>query len=214
MVRIEILSDTICPWCFIGKRRLERALAARPELRVEVAWRPFQLNPDMPAEGMEREAYYAAKFGDGKTRAAIFARVIAAGAEEGIAFNFPAIRRTPNTLSSHRLIRWAGEFGRQNAVVELIFRRYFLDGENIGDHTVLVAIAREAGLDAAAIAARLAENIDIDRVLAEDQYARSLGIRGVPFFIVDRKYAVSGAQDPSIFHQLFDLAGRDAALAS
>ena len=133
-MQIDIVSDTICPWCYIGKRKFERALETRPDLSVDISWRPFQLNPHMPAGGMDRDAYLATKFG-GDTRAGhIYRAVSDAGRAVGIAFDFDRIRRTPSTLDSHRMIRWARSAGVQNDLVEILFRRYFLAGDDIGDH--------------------------------------------------------------------------------
>lgn len=212
-MRIDIISDTICPWCFIGKRRLARALKQRPEPQVEITWRPFQLNPDMPREGMDRQSYLTAKFGSEANSAEIYARVAEAGRGEGIAFNFAGIPRTPNTLDSHRLIRWAGESGAQDRVVELLFRRYFLDAEDIGDSRVLTAVAAEAGMDGAWVAEALAGDNDLDIVRAEDRYARQLGVSGVPCFVLERKYAISGAQEPAAFLQAFEQIAAEAAAA-
>ncbi|HYM32711.1 MAG TPA: DsbA family oxidoreductase [Candidatus Cybelea sp.] len=212
-MRIDIVSDTICPWCFIGKRRLERALELRPDISFEIGWRPFQLNPDMPEEGMDRDEYVARKFGSSDRAHKIYDAIRGAGAEEGIAFDFRRIGRTPNTVASHRLIRWAGSAGVQHKVVELIFDRYFVRGDDIGNPAVLTDIAREAGMDADLVAELLARDADVDQVRAEDQVARDLGIAGVPCFIVDRKYAISGAQDPAVFLQVFDLALRGDAPA-
>lgn len=207
---IDIVSDTICPWCFIGKRRLERALAERPDLDVQIGWRPFQLNPDMPPEGMDRQAYLAAKFG-GETRAKrTYAPVLAAAEGEGIAIDYDRIRKTPNTLASHRLIRWAAAYDAQYQVVEQLFRRYFLEGQDISDHTVLTQVARDAGMDADLVAVWLAEGRDIDIIRNEDKVAREMGIRGVPCFIFDRRYALSGAQDPEVILQVLDLAVKEA----
>jgi predicted DsbA family dithiol-disulfide isomerase len=212
-MQIDIVSDTVCPWCFIGKRRLERALQARPDLEVQIGWRPFQLNPDMPLEGMPRQDYLAKKFGGNARADKIYDTIRATGLEEGIAFDFGRIGRAPNTIASHRLIRWAATSGVQHQVVELIFDRYFVRGEDISSAAVLTAIAREAGMDADLVAELLAGDADVELVRSEDQVARELGIAGVPCFIIERKYAISGAQDPAIFHQVFDLAQRDAAMA-
>jgi predicted DsbA family dithiol-disulfide isomerase len=212
-MNIDIISDTVCPWCFIGKRRLERALRARHDLEVQIGWRPFQLNPDMPPEGLPRKEYLAKKFG-GNRAEKIYDTIRATGLEEGIAFNFDRIERSPNTIASHRLIRWAATAGVQHQVVEAIFDRYFVRGEDIGNAGVLTAIARETGMDGDLVAELLAGDADVELVRSEDQMARDLGIAGVPCFVVDRKYAISGAQDPAIFHQVFDLAQRDAATAA
>ncbi|MBM3489899.1 MAG: DsbA family oxidoreductase [Alphaproteobacteria bacterium] len=209
-MQIDIVSDTVCPWCYIGKRRLERALAQRPDMAFQLGWRPFQLNPDMPREGMDREQYLNLKFGDSDRARRIYNSVRQAGVEEGIPFSFDAIRRQPNTVDSHRLIRWAASEGLQDAVVEGLFRAYFTQGGDIGDREVLAQVAAQSGLDGAAIARRLAEDEDVELVQREETVARRLGINGVPCFIVDRKYAVSGAQDPSVLLQVFDLAARGA----
>jgi predicted DsbA family dithiol-disulfide isomerase len=213
-MRIDIFSDVICPWCFIGKRRLDKALAMRPQPDLQIRWRAFQLNPGMPEEGMDRQAYLAAKFGGPESAQRIYDTVGAAGAREGIAFAFDRIRRTPNTVAAHRLIRFSARHGRQDAVVEALFRAYFLDGRLVGEKPVLGAIAAEAGLDAADAGAFLDGTEETDTVLAEDTYARRLGIGGVPCFIVDGKYALSGAQEPEAFLPVFDLVAGEAASAA
>ncbi len=167
---IEVISDVVCPWCFIGKRRLERALAARPETGVEVVWRTFQLNPDMPPEGMDRKRYLAVKFGSAKRAASVYKQISETGAGDGIAFDFDAIRRTPNTIDAHRLIRFAAESdkaGRQDQVVEQLFRRYFLEGGDIGEVDSLVEVAAQAGLDDDAVRAHLGSDRDIEAVRTE-----------------------------------------------
>ena len=207
-MQIDIISDTVCPWCYIGKRRLERALAQRDELEVEITWRPFQLNPDMPAGGLDREAYLNAKFGGAQRAQQIYAAIRQAGGGEGIDFAFDKIARTPNTIDSHRLLHWAGEAGLQDAVVEVLFQRYFEQGADIGDREVLVAIAVQGGMDGDEVRARFERGDDLDLVVAQDTNARQMGVAGVPYFIIDGKYAVSGAQDPSVFLQVLDLATR------
>jgi predicted DsbA family dithiol-disulfide isomerase len=182
-MHIDIVSDVICPWCFIGKRRLEKALSLRPDLAVDVTWRPFQLNPDMPPEGMERKAYIAAKFGGGGQADRVYANVAEVGAGIGIPFAFDRIRRTPNTRDAHRLIRWAAAHALADPVVEALFRAYFLDGRNIGDRAVLAEIAGTAGLDATVARRWLDGDADIEPVLAEDRGARRLGIHTVPCFL-------------------------------
>jgi len=203
---LDVFSDTICPWCYIGKRRLERALEARPQRGLKVRWRAFQLNPGMPAEGMDRKAYIDAKFGGADRARAILDTVRTAGAGEGIAFAFDRIRRTPSTLQSHRLIRFAGNQERQDETVDALFRAYFLRGRNIGDRTVLADVAEEAGLDRSEAADYLAGDADAEAVLGEDTLARRAGINGVPCFIFNGRFALSGAQEPEAFFQLFDLA--------
>ncbi|MGF1625466.1 MAG: DsbA family oxidoreductase [Alphaproteobacteria bacterium] len=194
-VRVDIVSDVICPWCLIGKRNLDAALAQRPDLPVEVHWRAFQLNPDMPREGMARADYLKAKFGDA-SGGGIYDRVRSVGRQAGIDFDFEAIARTPNTVAAHRLIALAADEGRQDAVVEGLFRAYFTQGRDIGDMDELAAVAAAAGLSAPTIA-RLATTDDYEaEVLAEDVIARQTGVSGVPCFIFDRAFAVSGAHPP------------------
>jgi len=204
-MQIDVVSDTICPWCFIGKRRLERALALRPNIVVDISWRPFQLNPDMPAEGMDREAYLRLKFGGSERARAVYEPVRVAGEGEGIPFAFERIVKTPNTLASHRLIRWAGTAGKQDAVVETLFRRYFFEGADLSDHRTLVGVAREIGMDHEIVDDLLNKGADIDLVANEDRAARAMGVTGVPFFVFDGKYAVPGAQDPEVLVQVMDL---------
>lgn len=203
---LDVFSDTICPWCYVGKRRLERALQARPQPDLKIRWRAFQLNPGMPAEGMDRKAYVEAKFGGPERARAIYDTVRAAGAGENISFAFAGIKRTPNTLQSHRLIRFAAARGRQDETLEALFQAYFIAGRDIGDRDVLGDIADEAGLDRADAAAYLAGDVDSDVVLGEDATARRAGITGVPCFIFNGRFALSGAQEPEAFFQLFELA--------
>lgn len=206
---IDIVSDVVCPWCYVGKRQLERALELQPQPGLQVAWRPFQLNPDMPEEGMERGAYLRAKFGEegGGDR---YARVRAAGASVGLDLAFDRIRRTPNTLQAHRLIRWSAAIGAQDAMVEALFRAYFVEGEDIGDKAVLARIAASVGFAEGDAAAYLAGDRDAEALRAEDAFARQVGITGVPCFIVDRKFAISGAQPPEAFLEIFEAARREA----
>ncbi|HZS85017.1 MAG TPA: DsbA family oxidoreductase [Stellaceae bacterium] len=205
-MHIDIVSDVICPWCFIGKRRLGRALAQRPEVTPSITWRAFQLNPDMPEGGMPRETYLAAKFGSAAHAARIYATITEAGAGEKIAFAFDRIRRTPNSRRAHRLIRFATMRGNADPIVERLFSAYFEQGRDIGDPATLADIAAEAGFERAEVARWLASDAATEEVLAEDRSARRLGISGVPCFIVDGGYAISGAQEPEFFFPLFDLA--------
>ena len=204
-MRIDIVLDVICPWCFIGKRRLEKALALRPEIEAERHWRPFQLNPDMPAAGMGRDDYLAAKFGAAQHAGRIYQTVADAGASVGIPFAFERIRRTPATREAHRLIRHAEALGCADALVELLFRAYFLDGRDLGDRSVLTEIAAAAGLERAATQRFLDGTAGLAEVVAEDRGARRLGINAVPCFVFDGQYAVSGAQEPEFFFPVFDL---------
>ena len=209
-MRLDIFSDPICPWCFIGKRRLERALAARPDLEIDVHWRAFQLNPEMPAEGMERQLYLELKFGGPAAAQRIYNTIAEAGAGEKIDFDFGAIRRTPNTINAHRLIRRAAAAGKQDAVVEALFRRYFLAGEDIGDTAALLEVAAEAGLEPAGLEAFLAGSEESETVRGEDASARRTGIQGVPTFIFANRFALSGAHEPEVLIQMFELAEQDA----
>ena len=202
---IDIVSDAICPWCYIGKRRLEKALVMAPQPDLQIGWRPFQLNPDMPAEGMDRKEYLRLKFGDaaGGNR---YQAVEDAGRGEGIPFAFDRIKRTPNTILAHRLIRYATRVHLQDEVVETLFRAYFTEGEDIGDRATLVKLAAAAGLDGTTVDAYLGGAEDDDTIRAEDAFARQIGISGVPCFIIDRQYAISGAQPAEAFIEVFDLA--------
>jgi predicted DsbA family dithiol-disulfide isomerase len=202
MIRIDIVSDAICPWCFIGKRRLERALAAEAQDGIAVGWRPFQLNPDMPIEGMDRKAYLRLKFGE-ESGGERYKHVIAAGLEEGIPFDFGAMRRTPNTIAAHRLIRRAEADGTQDATVEALFQAYFTRGADIGDLDTLADVAASVGADRDAVRAFLAGDEGDAEVRAEDAFARRVGIQGVPCFVIERKYAISGAQPPEAFAEVF-----------
>jgi predicted DsbA family dithiol-disulfide isomerase len=205
-MHIDIVSDVACPWCFIGKRRLERALALRPNVVATRSWRAFQLNPDMPAEGISREFFLAAKFGGSRQAARSQAAIAAAGRGEGIEFAFERIRRTPNTLRAHRLIRLAAAEGCGGDVAEALFRAYFIEGVDLGEIDALSEIAGRTGLDRDAARAYLAGAAGTLEVLAEDRRARRLGIHAVPCFVLERGYAISGAQEPEMFLPLFDIA--------
>jgi predicted DsbA family dithiol-disulfide isomerase len=189
---IDIFSDTVCPWCFIGKRHLEQALTETGIADAVIQWHAFQLNPDMPAGGLDRKTYLAEKFGaDAEQR--IHARLDNAGRSAGIEFQFDKIIRSPNTLDSHRLIRLATNQGKQDAAVEALFRAYFIEGQDIGDRQVLLAIARTLELSGD-LATWFDSPAESDTVRHEDHTARRLGISGVPFFIFERRHALSGAQ--------------------
>lgn len=212
-MRIDIYADTICPWCLIGKRRLERALAERPQPALEITWRAFQLNPNMPAEGMDRARYMELKFGGGERAKQVYEPVLAAGAAEGIDFAFDRMSRTPNTAQSHRLVRFATRQGLGEAAMEAVFRRYFLEAQDIGDHAVLADIGAEIGLPRAEVDAHLAGSEGLLEVLAEDARAREIGIQGVPTYIFEQKYVLSGAHPPEVLFQLFDLANGEGKAA-
>jgi predicted DsbA family dithiol-disulfide isomerase len=191
--RLDVISDAICPWCYIGKRQMERALAQVAGLEFRVGWRPFQLNPDMPPEGVDRATYRLAKFGSAERSAELDARITAAGEAVGLDFRFDRMTRTPNTVDAHRVIRLAGEAGVQDAVVERLFHAYFAEGRDIGDTDTLAGLAAEAGMDAAAVSRHLAGAEGRDAVLEEDAMARRAGLSGVPTFALDGHVLFSGA---------------------
>ncbi|MDX2102470.1 MAG: DsbA family oxidoreductase [Alphaproteobacteria bacterium] len=213
MLSLDVVSDVICPWCFIGKRRLEAALTDIDEVdMIGLAWRPFQLNPTMPPQGMDRGSYLAAKFGTAERAADTYAHVSAVGETVGIAFQFHRIRRTPNTLAAHRLIRFAQRLRRQDPVVEALFAAYFLDGRDVGSVEVLSEVATDAGLDGGAVKAYLSSPEDVDAVLADDDRARRMGVTGVPCFIIARTYALAGAQEPDLLRGAIIEAARRTAV--
>jgi predicted DsbA family dithiol-disulfide isomerase len=217
--RIDVVSDAICPWCWVGKRNLEGALAmlAAEGERFEVHWRPFQLNPDMPKEGVEREAYRAAKFGSLERSRELDAQVAAAGRAAGVEFRHVLMKRTPNTVDAHRLIRLAGAQGSpvQNAVVEALFTAYFQQGRDIGDPAVLAEIAREAGLDASAY---LASGEGEAEVLQEDMGFRRAGLSGVPTFALEGHVLFSGAMPADrmadVFRRALEILRKEEARAA
>jgi predicted DsbA family dithiol-disulfide isomerase len=202
-VVVDVVSDVVCPWCYIGKRRLEAAITqlreAEPDLPFEIRWHPFQLNPDLPPQGVDRKAYLAAKFGGPERAKQVYERVTQAGRSVGIPFDFDAIERQPNTLDAHRLVAWAQSRneGDADALVEGLFRANFLEGRYVGSVDELVALAEAAGFDAADARAFLESDALKDVVADSDRRAREMGIGGVPFFIFDGKTALSGAQEPS-----------------
>lgn len=191
--RLDIVSDAICPWCYVGKRQLERALplVAAKGLALEIVWHPFQLNPEMPAEGVERVSYRIAKFGSAERAKQLDERITQAGATVGLGFRTDLMRRTPNTVQAHRLIWLAGQHGVQDAVVEALFSGYFVEGVDIGDAASLAAIAAAAGIVGAE--SFLAGDAGREDVLREDRMARSAGIDGVPSFIIEGHVLFSGA---------------------
>lgn len=209
VLTIEVYSDVVCPWCYVGKRRLEQALEStgRQESAL-VFWRPFQLNPTMPKEGMDRREYLEAKFGGPGEMQAIENRISEAGASAGIEFAFERIARTPNTFDAHRLIWFAQQQGRQDAAVEELFHGYFTEGLTIGEAGVLVSLAGRAGLDVAAVGRFLASHDGIEAVRQEEARGRQLGIRGVPYFVFNGKTALSGAQPVETFLEAIEQTTR------
>jgi len=209
-MRIEVFADTICPWCLIGKRRLERALGERPQQGLELVWRAFQLNPNMPPEGMDRQRYMELKFGGAERAQQVYEPVVAAGQSEGLAFAFDRIKRTPNTALSHRFVRYAQAQGLGEPAMEAVFAAYFFAGRDIGQTEVLTEIGVAIGLPGPALAEHLAGSAGLLEVLAEDARAREIGIQGVPTQIFEGKYVLSGAHPPEVLFQMFDLVSNEA----
>lgn len=203
--RIDVISDAICPWCYIGKRQLERALdlMAAHHCNVRVAWHPFQLNPDMPPEGVERDKYRAAKFGSLERSRQLDQRITETAATVGLEFHLDRLTRTPNTVNAHRVIRFAGQKGMQDAVVEKLFEGYFCKGADIGDSKILADIGEEGGLNRAEVLAMLAGDEGRKEVLAADQMARNAGIQGVPSFALQGHVLFSGAVPAEEMAQTF-----------
>ncbi len=194
---IDVVSDIVCPWCFIGKRRLEKALALRPDIAVEVSWRPFFLNPWVPREGIDRKTYLETKFGSVERYAAMAQRVAAAAAAEGLTYRLEKIARQPNTLDSHRLIQWARNTGAAGRMKQRLMELYFAEGADLTDPNVLVGAAVDCGMDGDLVRQLLASDADVERIEQEANAAKEAGIDGVPCFIFGNLLAVSGAQDPA-----------------
>jgi predicted DsbA family dithiol-disulfide isomerase len=196
---VEVYSDIVCPWCYVGKRRLERALGQlNGGAQARITWRPFQLNPTMPLDGMDRATYLKAKFGSLENFGRMEEQLLAAGVEERIPFAFEKIQRTPNTFAAHRLVWYAEQQGKQDAMVEALFRGYFLEGKSIGDVKALTHVAAEAGLDRTETEEFLESEKGVVEVKAEEGVGRRLGIRGVPYFVFNDRISISGAQPPDI----------------
>ena len=216
-LHIDVVSDVVCPWCYIGKRKLARAIelyrernpAAEPP---QVVWHPFQLNPDMPEGGVERSEYLKRKFGGRSTQ--IYARVGAAGAAVGIPFAFDKVTRQPNTLAAHSLIALAADAGLQDEVLEAFFNAYFIDGRDLTSSQTLTEIACGAGLASAEVEARLASAEAREHIQAEDVQARRIGVEGVPYFIINRRHAISGAQDPQVLLEAMLKSESESPVAS
>ncbi|PSL19475.1 DsbA family oxidoreductase [Shimia abyssi] len=204
MIKLDILSDPICPWCYIGKTRLEQALAAEETPPFAIEWHPFQLNPDMPAGGMDRREYLERKFGGKENAVRVYAEIERHALEDGLEIDFAAIKRTPNTIDAHRLIHWAGIEGKQNGIVNALFNAYFKDGRDIGDREVLCDIADGVGMDAAVVGKLLASDADIDTIQKRDAHSREMGVSSVPTFIVANQHAVPGAQPAELWTKVIN----------
>src|SRR5579859_3840121 len=213
--QIDVISDVVCPWCFIGKRNLERALEIwrekHPDESPTVRWHPFQLNPQLPASGVPRRQYLENKFGGPERAKEIYARVIAAGNRAGIEFAFDAIQVQPNTVDAHRLMHYAGERGKQDQMAEAIFRRYFLEGADLSNKDALADIAQQAGMDPDETAAYLASDADRELIEEQDRRARAIGVEGVPFFIFNQRLALSGAQPPEVIVEAMEKSSEELA---
>ena len=215
--QIDVISDVVCPWCFIGKRNLERALdlwrEKHPDEMPVVRWHPFQLNPQLPDSGVPRKEYLENKFGGPERAKEIYARVSAAGKRVGIDFAFEAIQVQPNTIDAHRLMHYAGEHGRQDEMAEVIFRRYFVEGADLSDKETLADIAQQAGINRDEAAAYLATDADRELIEEQDRRARATGVEGVPFFIFNQRLALSGAQPPEVMVEAMEKAREELAAA-
>jgi predicted DsbA family dithiol-disulfide isomerase len=203
MIRLDIFSDPVCPWCYIGKANLDRALEAHADHPFRIEWHPFQLNPDMPAEGVDKHDYLAAKFGEDRL-VQMHLRLKEASRAAGAEIDPDTPRRMPNTLDAHRLIHWAGLEGRQTAVVSAIMRAYWREGRDIGNAGVLADIAAAAGMDRAVTARLLASDADADDIRARDADARAKGVSAVPTFLIAQQYVVSGAQPPEVWGRVIE----------
>lgn len=210
-IKLDIMSDPICPWCYIGKTLLERALEQEGDHPFLIEWHPFQLNPDMPAEGMDRADYLERKFGGKDNAVKVYSEIVAHAEKAGITLNVGDIKRTPNTLDAHRLINWAKIEGKQNAIVDALFKAYFIDGRDIGDHEVLADLADGIGMDAAVVQRLLKSDADLEEIKQRDAMAREMGVNSVPTFIVGGRHAVPGAQQPDLWRKVIaDLRDQQA----
>jgi predicted DsbA family dithiol-disulfide isomerase len=203
---IEVVFDFVCPWCYLGVRRLSFLLARRQDLDVDLSWRPFLLNPDMPRSGMSRADYMIRKFGAEDRARRLYASIAELGAAEGIEFNFTAIRRTPNSVDAHRLVREAARYGVADRLVQRIFAAHFVEGLDIGSHAILASLAVQQGMDQEEVEAFLSSGEGTEFVHAENLHAHRLGINGVPCFLIDGEHAIAGAQEGEVLERLVDLA--------
>ena len=213
ILSIEVVHDLICPWCYLGTRRLLRTLRRRPDIQAELTWRPFLLNPDMPRGGMARDDYVIRKFGGEERARRLYASIAEIGRVEGITFRFDRILRTPSSIDAHRLVRWVvrQQPGFGMAVVEAIFHAHFTDGVDIGDPAALAGIAGQLGLNTVEAYAYLAGDSEAEAVHADNLRAHRIGINGVPCFVIAGRHAIAGAQDAEVIERLLDVALVEAA---
>ena len=213
-MQLDVVSDTVCPWCYIGKKRLDQALEMHGGEGITLVWRPFQLDASIPEGGVDRKEYMEKKFGTERAKS-VGNTIKEFGTAVGIDFRFDKIERSPNTLDSHRLIRWAGTAGCQNEMVDILFRRYFEDGEDIGSHDILIDAATESGMDADIVRDLLSKDADKDLIRREDEMARQMGIQGVPSFVVNSQWVMVGAQEPETLVKMFNkLLSKEAEAAA
>jgi predicted DsbA family dithiol-disulfide isomerase len=212
-LKIDVYADIACPWCYIGKKRLEQALSTRPDVEVESRWRPFQLRPEMPREGVPWTEFEVQKFGGHEKAQQIFARVTATGAEDGIDFRFDKIQVASNTRDAHRLVLFAREHGLEWEAVDALYAAHFTEGRNVGDVDTLVAIAEGISLDDDAVRAYLLSDYNSDAVMESQEEAYSVGMQGVPFYVFDGQYALSGAQPVETFLWALEEVTRAASVA-
>ena len=213
-IKVDLISDTVCPWCYVGKRRMELAMQELPEFSFDLLWRPYQLNPDMPAEGIARADYLKRKFGKPKYGKTVTGALVEAGESVGVDFQFDKIERMPNTLDSHRLIRWARNDNVQAEVVDALFDHYFVQGHDVSDHDLLLEIARGAGMDTDLVRGLLNSDADIDLIKQEDQAAREMGVSGVPSYLMIDKFIITGAQDVHALKMILTRVAKKMAEAS
>jgi len=204
MIKLDILSDPICPWCYIGKAHLDRALSKSPDHPFEIEWHPFQLNPDMPAGGMSRRDYLETKFGGKENAVRVYGQIADAAVAAGLEIDFAAIERTPNTMNAHRLIHWAGLEGRQTALVSRMFKAFFVDGQDIGETEVLLDLATDVGMDRSMTQRLIESDADRDDIAKRDAHARERGVTGVPTHILANQHVLPGAQEPDLWLRVID----------
>lgn len=214
MIKLDIFSDPVCPWCYLGKANLERALEAHPEHGFEVEWHPFQLNPEMPVEGVPKREFLTSRFGGAEKLNQIHQHFKDMAAKAGVAMDPDKPPRIPNTLNAHRMIHWAGLEGRQSLMVAALMRAYWVEGRDIGDLEVLADLGAEAGMDHAVVARLLASDADIDLIKAREAHSRERGVNAVPTFLIANQYVLSGAQPPEMWGQVIDELARMAKESS